>query len=296
VDFHLTSRQAALVAAVTDMAGTIDPAELQAVASAGSVLGALEGSLAGLLAPASTPLDRVLVVETAARLGLPTVLGPRLLVGWEVSGDRGSQPIAFVDRDRPGPVRNAQFAARGVVVRGDTGWVVDLAGQVADPIESSFGFPYGEVPELEGTPLEPAEVAAVRCGWHLALAAEIAGTAQGGLDHLCAYLAERRQFGKPLASFQALRHRVAELAVSTEAALWLAREAAGHGSEQEAAVACAYARDLAAVMAPELVQLSGARGFAREFPVHLYASRLEGLRLEAGTSRRIAAEYFALKP
>src|SRR5262249_14235476 len=141
-----------------------------------------------------------------------------------------------------------------------------------------------------GAALPPGSAALLRTRWHLSLAGEIAGTAQGALKQLTSHLGQRQQFGARLSSFQALRHRVAELAVSANAAVWLARQAAWHGDGQGAALAAVYARDLAARMTPELVQLGGARSFALDFPLHLYAMRLEGLRLTLGSGDRLAGE------
>jgi alkylation response protein AidB-like acyl-CoA dehydrogenase len=86
---------------------------------------------------------------------------------------------------------------------------------------------------------------------------------------------------------------VAELAVSTEAVVWLARRAAWSGDGGQAGMAVLYARDLAARMAPELVQLCGARGFTLAFPLHLFAMRLEGLRLSLGSGDRLAGEVMS---
>jgi Acyl-CoA dehydrogenase, C-terminal domain len=275
---------------VAEAAG--DPSDLLRIASRGAVLTDLEAAIA---APslADSPLhERALVVEEAARLGLPALPGLRLLVGAEVLGPSVRGSVALVDRRRPGPARNGPDARVAIVLDGAEGWVADLTGRQVTPVDSSCGYPYADfatdAPDDGGGRLTASEVTTARSRWHLMLAAEIAGTASGALAHVTAYLRERRQFGQPLATFQALRHRMAELATSTEAALWLAREAAWHGDAGRAGVALSYARDLAAFMAPEVVQLCGARGFTTEFPAHLFAMRLEGLRLEVGSADRLA--------
>ena len=266
--------------------------DLLALASAGQIDAELEDDLAGVVAP-ETPLhERLLVVEEAARLGLPALPGARILIGWAVLDPGSPTPVAVVDRRRSGPVRHAPTSRSAIVLDGEDGWVVDLTGRPVTRIDSSFGYPYGQFPADEtissGLQLTPEAAARARRRWQLALAAEIAGTASGALGHVAAYLKERRQFGQRLANFQALRHRVAELAVSTEAALWLAREAAWYDDADHAGVALSYARDLAAAMVPEVVQLSGARGLTVAFPAHLFAMRLEGLRLEVGSADRLA--------
>jgi hypothetical protein len=267
--------------------------DLLRVASAGGVLADLEEALADPALAAAPRHERLLVVEEAARLGLPALPGLRLLVAADVLPGGPAGPLAVVDRRRPGPARHAPLARTAIVLDGGRGWVVDLAGRPVPRVDSSFGYPYGQISldvleDGQAAPLAPEAVATARSRWHLTLAAEIAGTAAGALGQVTAYLRGRRQFGQPLAGFQALRHRVAELAVSTEAALWLAREAAWHGDAGRAGLALSYARDLAAAMAPEVVQLFGARGFTTELPAHLFAMRLEGLRLEVGSADRLA--------
>jgi alkylation response protein AidB-like acyl-CoA dehydrogenase len=175
-------------------------------------------------------------------------------------------------------------------IAGDDAWAADIPAASISPVPSSFGYPFGTVGEAPTTALPPGSAALIRARWHLALAAEIAGTAQGALHQLTSYLRRREQFGAPLSSFQALRHRVAELAVSAGAAVWLARQAAWHGDAHRAGLAAVYARELAVRMAPELVQLGGARSFSLDFPLHLYAMRLEGLRLMLGSADRLAGE------
>jgi hypothetical protein len=202
--------------------------------------------------------------------------------------------VAVADRRRPGPVRLPPTGGLLMSIADGDAWVAEVEPASVTPVPSSFGYPFAAVPSTTGVPLPPGSAARLRMSWHLTLACEIAGTAHGALQHLTSHLRQRKQVGKQLAKLQALRHRVAELAVSTDAAMWLARQAAWHGDGQRAGIAAVYARELAARMAPELVQLSGARGFTLEFPVHLFAMRLEGLRLTLGSGDRLAREVMAL--
>ena len=83
----------------------------------------------------------------------------------------------------------------------------------------------------------------------------------GAVSDVAAYLRERQQFGRSLSSFQALQHRLAELAVDAHGASVSARSAAYAGTSTAALGAAAYAVDVAARAVPELHQLSGARRF-----------------------------------
>jgi alkylation response protein AidB-like acyl-CoA dehydrogenase len=80
-----------------------------------------------------------------------------------------------------------------------------------------------------------------------------------------------------------VQHRLAACAVQVEGARWLALEAVAHGAPAEAsAVAAAYAAAAARRVFAETHQLSGAIGYTREHPLHVFSMRLQTLRLELG--------------
>jgi hypothetical protein len=266
------------------------PERLLAAAARGSYDPGLDDALAAAAGTDAPLHQRLLVVEEAARLALPAWPGPRLLVGCDLFGGLPVLPVAVMDQQRPGPARISASGGLLLILAGDDAWTADISAGSITPVPSSFGYPCGTVAAAQTTALPRGSAALIRARWHLALAGEIAGTAQGALDQLTSYLRRREQFGAPLSSFQALRHRVAELAVSADAAVWLARQAAWHGDAHGAGLAAVYARELAVRMAPELVQLGGARSFSLDFPMHLYAMRLEGLRLMLGSADRLAGE------
>ena len=124
----------------------------------------------------------------------------------------------------------------------------------------------------------------------MALIAEISGNADTAIRRTADHLTSRVQFGRPLASFQALRHRLADSAVSAEATRWLGREAAYQDDARSVARAAWYASDTAATLVPELLQMCGARGFTHEFGLHLFIMRLNCLRLELGGIDRLGLE------
>ncbi|WP_216892615.1 acyl-CoA dehydrogenase family protein [Nocardia alni] len=303
MDFDLDpGQQKQLVALdeVIEACGGIDRA--RQVARTGGHDERLDAELtaAGLLDSAAF-LDRVLIAERLAELGVATGFGLRAVVAADdirlpngplaVLDTRRNGPV--LDGRRGGPVRYAAVAS-SVLLLGDETRICEAGEIDIEPMESSFGFGYARVRAAPGagTPLAvPAEV--IRRRRRLALAAEIAGAAAGGIAHTAGYLSTREQFGKPLSTFQALRHRISEAAVSAEAARWMTREAAWSGDEQSALLAASYAAQTAAVLVPELTQMSGARGFTHEFGLHVYTMRLAGLRLELGAPDRIAVELAA---
>lgn len=253
----------------------------------------VDGQLSTPPVPADSLVHRALVVEEASAAGLPALPGARLLVAPEVLDAAPDLPVAVAPARRPGPVRLPPSGGLLLGFDGPHAWISEVTAADVTVVPSSFGYPYAEAKARARAPLPPGSAARIRSRWYLSLGAEIAGTARGALDLTVRHLDSREQFGRRLSSFQALRHRLAELAVSTEAATWLAREAAWRRSTLSAGTALGYARDLAAAMAPELVQLWGARGFAVEHPIHRFAMRLEGLRLEVGAADRLAAAVWA---
>ena len=121
------------------------------------------------------------------------------------------------------------------------------------------------------------------------LAAEQLGTAQRCLDMTVAYLRERHQFARPVGSFQALKHRLADVWVAITQARSAARYAAAclASGDPDAPVAVALAKascsEAAVHAAEECVQLHGGIGFTWEHPAHLYLKRAKSSSIGFGT-------------
>ncbi|WP_232232559.1 acyl-CoA dehydrogenase family protein [Cupriavidus sp. amp6] len=123
-----------------------------------------------------------------------------------------------------------------------------------------------------------------RAWWHgkLMLAAEQLGAAQQCLDLTVAYASERIQFGRAIASFQAVKHRCAQMMVLVEAArsavygaaqAWEA--AAMSDARLEIAAASVAADDALRFSAQEAIQLHGGVGFTWEYDPQLYFKRAQ---------------------
>jgi alkylation response protein AidB-like acyl-CoA dehydrogenase len=142
-----------------------------------------------------------------------------------------------------------------------------------------------------GEAAERAVAAALAAGAAV-LASELLGTAERCLEMTVAYLKERRQFGRPVGSFQALKHRVADLWVGIAQARAAARYAAAclAAGDPDAPVAIALAKaccsDIATLAAQECVQLHGGIGFTWEHPAHLYLKRAKSASIGFGTADR----------
>jgi alkylation response protein AidB-like acyl-CoA dehydrogenase len=124
---------------------------------------------------------------------------------------------------------------------------------------------------------------------HVALAAESVGAAQRVLERTVEHLLVREQFGRPLGSFQALRHRVADLTVAVEAATSTAWYAARATEDLPVAapLAKAVAADAFVRVAGESIQLHGGIGFTWEHDAHLYFKRAWTTALMHGDSRSL---------
>jgi isovaleryl-CoA dehydrogenase len=136
------------------------------------------------------------------------------------------------------------------------------------------------------------------------LAALALGLAQRAFDDTLAYVKERRQFGRPVGSFQALQHRLADLATDLIQARLLVRlvaemtdEDPGRMLPQEASMAKLAATELAKRCALESVQMAGGYGYATEYPMERYLRSAVVTTIYGGTSeiqRNIIAKTLGL--
>jgi alkylation response protein AidB-like acyl-CoA dehydrogenase len=145
-----------------------------------------------------------------------------------------------------------------------------------------------------------AAVSAALSAGAAVLAAEQLGLAQQCLDLTVAYAKERRQFARQIGSFQAIKHRLADLYVALTQARAVSRYAASclaEGSqdvEVAVAMAKAFCGETAVKAAEECVQLHGGIGFTWEHPAHLYLKRAKSGSIAFGTPDRHRAALAGL--
>ena len=137
-------------------------------------------------------------------------------------------------------------------------------------------------PGVKTTALSAADAAKIKTWIRIALAAEASGLMQAAIASAVEHLSVRKQFGRPLGSFQALRHRMAECAVLAGGVRWLALKAAATGDAGDAALAALHAQDSATRIVYDLHQMLGAMGMTLEHPLHLWTYRLKALLSELG--------------
>jgi alkylation response protein AidB-like acyl-CoA dehydrogenase len=262
--------------------------------------------------------------DIAARKYLPDICAGSLLVTvadlWMLAGEARPMPVATpgdtvriegrvdyvldghtadllvvtaVDGDEPG-MYLVEAAAAGVVTTPLP--TMDLTRKVA-----AVEFRGAEAHRLGSPGSAQPVLSRVRDIATIALAAEQAGGAQRMLELAVEYAKIRIQFGRTIGSFQAVKHRCAEMAVDVEAArsaayhaIWTAAKEPG---DDELAIAASIAHSCCSEafnrVAASCIQVHGGIGFAWEHPAHLYYRRAKSSELlfgsPAGHRRRLAA-------
>ena len=123
------------------------------------------------------------------------------------------------------------------------------------------------------------------------VAAQALGIAQGAMDEAFAYARTRRQFGQPVISFQAMQHKLANMAMEIEAAralLYAVSRAIAKGGDvrytKESAMVKCFCSDVAMRVSVEAVQMCGGIGYMRDFPVEKYMRDAKITQIYEGTN------------
>ena len=227
--------------------------------------------------------------------------------GWALSGTKRFVPWAHVANVLLIPAR---------ALEGPTLFLVDpsAAGLKLSPVQGMdlstrwVQIDMDKVPAAAdavlGTPGQAAPLLSslVRRG-AVGAAAEMLGASRRCLDMAVGYAKVREQFGQPIGSFQAIRHKCAEMLLEVENshsavyyAAW-ALDAKAEDSELAASVAKAYVGDAARKVCGEAIQVHGGIGFTWEYDLHLYVKRAKALEAMYGDAdyhrelivRRVAA-------
>jgi alkylation response protein AidB-like acyl-CoA dehydrogenase len=238
------------------------------------------------LAPA--PLLSSLVTAEALLAGADedarSRLLPRLAAG---------EVAAFVAGD--GPVLDGDLATVLVAVTDDGLVEVDpdtATRDWAESMDQTIRLAHVDLAGASTTPIGDAEAAVARAELvgTVAVTALQAGLAARAVDMTVGYSKERVQFGRPIGSFQALKHRMADLLVLLEmsrSASWAASYAVSRSSDNAvelAHVAKSYCSDAVARIAAETVQLHGGIAITWEHDAHLVFKRAHALGQLFGTA------------
>lgn len=126
-------------------------------------------------------------------------------------------------------------------------------------------------------------------GGRIGIAAQALGIAQGAFDAAVAYAGERKQFDRPIASFQAVQFMLADMVVQIEAARLLVyqaawRASAGQSYSKQSAMAKLFASETAMQVTTKAVQVFGGYGYTRDFPVERMLRDAKITEIYEGTS------------
>ena len=233
------------------------------------------------------PETGALVVERIARLPFAVEAAASALVRPLLDPEL-PRPLCLIEEGAVG--RAVRYLAPGatVVIAGVSGVrsFVATADHVAEAHDTSiFAYPMAVLKAL------PAEgdmrqynvpASEVLAQWRIGLAAEASGLMAAALAATVTYVTERKQFGRPIATFQALRHRLAEAQVVTNGAYWMTMKAAATRDPGDAALAALHAQEAARRVTYDFHQFLGAMGMTLEHPLHLWTYRLKALTSELG--------------
>lgn len=126
-------------------------------------------------------------------------------------------------------------------------------------------------------------------GGRISIGALALGIAKGAYEASIKYAKEREQFGKPIAQFQAIGFKLADMATKIEAAELLLNQSAylkntGQNLTKESAIAKYYASEIACEVANEAVQIFGGYGYTKDFPVEKFYRDAKLCTIGEGTS------------
>ena len=231
------------------------------------------------------PVTAALVIEKLARLPFAVEAAASAMVRPLIDPEL-PRPICLVEEGRiRKPVRFLRPGATVVVV-GPSGVrsftaTEDAIAPAQD--DTLYAYPVAFLNSLpQAMTLHDVDAVEVTRAWRVAIAAEAAGLLGAALASTVTYVSERKQFGRPLATFQGMRHRLAEDQVLTNTAYWLALRAAGTGDPADAAMALLHAQEAAKRVCYDYHQFLGGMGMTLEHPLHLWTYRLKLLTAELG--------------
>lgn len=285
MDFTLTADQSALCDAIDKLALRFDakPIDFHGFALSGDALDREleEGSYFDIAQiPELGPLSAAMAVERLARCAFASETALSMLVRPQLPAEF-ARPLALVENGRPG--RFVAQARTLILIDGEAVAIAEPAPEQLEAVHSIYAYPMGRVKgELKRSLLSADDAAKVRSWLRVALAAEASGLIQAAIHSAVEHISVRKQFGRPLGSFQALRHRMAECQVLAGGVRWLMLKAAWSGDAGDAALAASHAQDSGTRIVYDLHQMLGAMGMTLEHPLHLWTYRLKALFSELG--------------
>jgi hypothetical protein len=228
-------------------------------------------------------VDAVLLVEAAERAYARAPVAARAIVAASVQCDAGLS-VGLV----AGPRALVRYAGQcdtylfldGVPDQPEA-FVASAADVEVEPVPSRWGYPLGRVRAVRRESLGDGR--RLRSAWQIALAAEMGAQMSRAIELTARYVTDRHQFGRPIGSYQAVSHRLAQAAVAAEGTTWMARRAAWNLDDATmAAAAATYACEAGRIAIEGTHQVTGAIGITHEYDLVLSTMRLGVLVTELG--------------
>lgn len=225
---------------------------------------------------------------------------PKLIAGEKIGACAGSDDLMSIENELTG---TASFLPHGdsanvfVLGRNGEAWIVDqsavgLTVSALTTMDQTRPYARLTLASVRGESLADGAaglMAARHAGW-ICVAAEALGGAQACLDKTVSYSLDRVQFGRQIGSFQAYKHRLADMMIEIEqarSAVYWAACAVDEGAE-DAHIALhsakAFAADTYMMCAGNMIQLHGGIGFTWEHDAHLYFKRARAISSILGSS------------
>jgi hypothetical protein len=278
VRFALSTEQRELAASVHALLSSADVPSVSAAWSTGDHEPGLDllGKLAkiGVTELAEFPVELVVVFEELGRHAVP---GP-LIESYAVAPALGlTEELATVALPPHAPYALDADVATPYVVDGDAVCRAEVGPLLTsvDPARRLFEVRPGE---WVGTATDDALEKGVLCQ-----AAQLVGLGRGLLDRASEYVTQRRQFGRPVGEFQAVKHHLANVLVALEFARPLVHAAAVTGETRDVSAARVAAADAAWLAARAALQVHGAIGYTREHAMSWALLKVKALRSAWGT-------------
>lgn len=242
------------------------------------------------LTEANTGSDALRMKVTARKEGNEWVLNGAK--NWITHGITGDVAVVLA---RTGDLLDSHGISAFIVERGTPGFKAGKkenklgmrASETAEMIFEECRIPEGNLIGNEGEGF--IQAMKVLDGGRISIASLSLGVARGAYEAALKYAQEREQFGQPIAKFQAISFKLADMATEIEAAELLTYQAAaqknaGQKVTKSGAMAKYYASEVAVRCANEAVQIFGGYGFTKDFPVEKFYRDVKLCTIGEGTS------------
>jgi alkylation response protein AidB-like acyl-CoA dehydrogenase len=191
-------------------------------------------------------------------------------------GDKKAATVFVVERGNPGMKKGKKEDKFGMRASETTEMVFEDCRVPAENILGEIGDGFVQAMKILD-------------GGRISIAALGLGIAEGALEASIAYAKERQQFGKPIASFQGISFKLAEMATKVEAARQLIKNAStlknnGERVTRASAIAKYYASEIGVEVATDAVQIFGGYGYSKLFPVEKFYRDSKLCTIGEGTS------------